>query len=248
MTTTAAQQVALDNALVPLEKRVKIGKMTNQQMRDSTAYKTYFAYATGAASPKMKRKFKKPTSLSKKRALVTIEEEEPKPAKKVKMAPATTERNKGIDLLFEAALLEEAQEVTDEPKGKSVNIHEGTGLKPGVPDVSTFESSISENESWGDSRDESNEQEEETQDDEYVHTLEDYVPTDDETNDESNDVDEEEYDRIDKELYAYVNVRLTDAEPTDEEKGDEEITDSEHVDAECVRNYGLLQLSTSDSI
>nr|GFD16010.1 hypothetical protein [Tanacetum cinerariifolium] len=58
-------------------------RMTNQQMRDSTAYKTYLAYATGATSPKMRRKFKKPASPSKKRTLVTIEEEEPEPAKKV---------------------------------------------------------------------------------------------------------------------------------------------------------------------
>ncbi|GJU34433.1 hypothetical protein Tco_1182787 [Tanacetum coccineum] len=44
----------------------------------------------------------------------------------------------------------------------------------------------------------------------------DYIPTDDETNDESKDVNEEEYDRIDKELYGDVNVRLTDAEQYDE--------------------------------
>ncbi|GJZ08612.1 hypothetical protein Tco_0542895 [Tanacetum coccineum] len=33
--------------------------MTNQQMRDSPAYKTYLAFATGAATPKKARKFKK---------------------------------------------------------------------------------------------------------------------------------------------------------------------------------------------
>ncbi|GKF40269.1 hypothetical protein Tco_0120330 [Tanacetum coccineum] len=43
-----------------------------------------------------------------------------------KKAPTTTDRSKGIDLLSEAALLEEAQ-VPDEPKGKSVDTHEGTG-------------------------------------------------------------------------------------------------------------------------
>ncbi|GKF52888.1 hypothetical protein Tco_0159798, partial [Tanacetum coccineum] len=51
-------------------------RITNQQMQDSSAYKTYLAYATGAASPKMKRKFKKPATLSKKRTLVTVKEEE----------------------------------------------------------------------------------------------------------------------------------------------------------------------------
>ncbi|GKC88859.1 hypothetical protein Tco_1149508 [Tanacetum coccineum] len=40
-------------------------RMTNQQMRDSPAYKTYPTFATGAATPKKARKFKKPTSPSK---------------------------------------------------------------------------------------------------------------------------------------------------------------------------------------
>ncbi|GJX81599.1 hypothetical protein Tco_0331080 [Tanacetum coccineum] len=39
-------------------------RKTNQQMRESNAYKTYLTYATGVASPKMKRKVKKPASLS----------------------------------------------------------------------------------------------------------------------------------------------------------------------------------------
>nr|GEU79778.1 hypothetical protein [Tanacetum cinerariifolium] len=57
-------------------------RMTNQQTRDSTTYKTYLAYATGAASPKMKRKFKKHACSSKKKALVTIDEPADKPIKK----------------------------------------------------------------------------------------------------------------------------------------------------------------------
>ncbi|GKD60086.1 hypothetical protein Tco_1297595 [Tanacetum coccineum] len=38
-------------------------------------------------------------------------------------------------------------EVPDEPKGKSIDTHEGTGLKPGVLDVSKADSSESEYES-----------------------------------------------------------------------------------------------------
>nr|GEV47663.1 hypothetical protein [Tanacetum cinerariifolium] len=82
----------------------------------------------------------------------------------------------------------------------------------------------------GDSGDEVNEQEEEeTQDDKYVHTPKDYVPTNDETNDESDDVTEEDYERINKELYGDVNISLTDAEPDDKEKDDEEMTVVGHV-------------------
>nr|GFC38809.1 hypothetical protein [Tanacetum cinerariifolium] len=146
MTTTVAQQVAIDNALAPLEK------MTNQQMRDSTAYKTYLAYATGATSPKMRRKFKKPASPSKKRTLVTIEEEEPEPAKKVvpSKKPAAKRQYAGVRIrdtpgkslkrskretnIHQAISSSEGadfeSEGSYEPKGKSIDTHEGTGLKP----------------------------------------------------------------------------------------------------------------------
>ncbi|GKA02440.1 hypothetical protein Tco_0675105 [Tanacetum coccineum] len=228
---------------------------------DSPAYKTYLAYAIGAATPKKERKFKKPASPSKKITLVTVEEEDPEPAKK-KKAPTTTDKSKGIDLLSEAALLKEAQvkkvlkrsqrettihqaggsgdgasfqpEAPDEPQGISVDINEGTGLKLGVPNVSKAESSKSEYESWGDSGDEANVQDDDEDvqdksDNEFVHTPLNYVPTYDETNDESNDVDEEKYDRIDKELYGDVNVRLTDAEQDDEGEEDADMADSAHV-------------------
>nr|GEV43809.1 hypothetical protein [Tanacetum cinerariifolium] len=97
-------------------------------------------------------------------------------------------------------------EVLDEPKGKLIDTSEGTGLKLGVPDVSK----------------------EETEDD-FVHTPPNYVPTDDEMNDESNDVTKEEYERINEELYGDVNVNLTDAEPAEKEKDDDEMTVAGHV-------------------
>nr|GEX67884.1 hypothetical protein [Tanacetum cinerariifolium] len=122
MTTIATQQVDLDNTLVPLENQVKIGKCN------------------------MRIDHKK--------------------------APAKADRSKGINLLSEAALLEEAQvkkvlkrsgqettihqvgsssdgaglqpKVLDEPKGKSVDTHKGTGLKSGVFYVSKADSFESE--------------------------------------------------------------------------------------------------------
>ncbi|GJT41881.1 hypothetical protein Tco_0941746 [Tanacetum coccineum] len=269
-------------------------RMTNRKMLNSTAYKTYLAFATGAATPKKARKFKKPASHSKKKTLVTVEEPNEKPAKKPaakrqsvdvqirdtpsvsvskQKAPAKTERSKGIELLSEAALLKEARlekaikrskretnihqaggssegdglepEVPDEQKRKSTDTCEGTGLIPGVPNVSKADSSENEYESWGDSDDDNDDDdqqsddeqnvsdnprtsddEEETQEDEFMHTPENYVPTDDEN------VDDEEYERINKEMYDDVNVELRDVETADEGKGDEEMADAEKVDAE----------------
>nr|GEY19073.1 hypothetical protein [Tanacetum cinerariifolium] len=136
-------------------------------------------------------------------------------------------------------------EVSDEQKGKSTDTSKGTGLIPGVPDMSKANSSKSEYESWGDiddNNDDDNQQsddeknvsdnprtsddEEETQEDKFVHTPKNYVPTDDEN------VDDEEYEHVNKEMYDDVNVELKDAETADEGKGNEEITDAEKVDAE----------------
>ncbi|GJS69835.1 hypothetical protein Tco_0702676 [Tanacetum coccineum] len=264
---------------------------TNQKIQNFSAYKTYLAYATGAATPKKARKFKKPTTPSKKRTLFTVEEEEPEPTKKVvpptkpsrkqstrvqiqdtpsvsvskNKTPAKAKRSKGID--FEGSDFE--SEVPDEPKGKSIDTSKGTSLKPGVPDVSKADSSESEYESWRDSGDEANvkgddedvqdsddepqqaddersdyenqetNDDEEESDDEFVHTPPNYVPTDDETNDESNVVDEEEYDRIDKELYRDVNVRLTDAEQDDEDEEDADMTNVAHVQVEQTQEQTM---------
>ncbi|GJX09384.1 hypothetical protein Tco_0199243 [Tanacetum coccineum] len=303
--------------------------MTNQKMQASPAYKTYLAFVTGAATPKKARKFKKPASPLEKRTLVTVEEEEPEPAKKVvpskkpsrkqsigvqiqdtlgvsvskKKAPGKAERSKGTELLSEAALLEEAQvkkvlkrsqrettihqaggssdgagfqpKVLDESKGKSGDTCEGTGLKPGVPDVFKTDSSKSEYESWGDSGDEANVQgddedvqdsdddpqqandertdsenqetndDEEESDNEFVHTPEDYVPTNDEANYETKDVDEEEYERIGEEVYGDVNVRLIDAEHNDEEKGDADVTNAEHAVAALISSHSVSSTYTN---
>nr|GEU45807.1 hypothetical protein [Tanacetum cinerariifolium] len=104
----------------------------------------------------MKRKVKRPASPSKKRTIVTVEEEEPKPAKKVipTKKPAT-KRHKRETNIHQAGGLSEGADFEsndpDEPKGKSIDTSVGTGLKPGVPDVSKGDSSKNEYEAWGDS-------------------------------------------------------------------------------------------------
>ncbi|GJX49463.1 hypothetical protein Tco_0276308 [Tanacetum coccineum] len=115
-------------ALIPDE-------IINQDIKDSKAYKTYLDFATGKATPKKARKFKKVASPLKKLSPVLEEEpvEKPKRAKKPakksttvptagvvirdtpnvsvskNKAPTKVDRGKGMDLLSEAALLEAAQ-------------------------------------------------------------------------------------------------------------------------------------------
>ncbi|GJZ32807.1 hypothetical protein Tco_0578243, partial [Tanacetum coccineum] len=186
--------------------------LTSPAMKESKAYKTYLGYATGAVPPKIAKKFKK-ASLSKKDSdLVPIDEEPVKrgkrlktPAKKststlaasivIREAPMETKSKrkekvdinhaKGIELLSEVALIEEAQmkEVRKKslrdfqkthPSGSGmvakkpprVNkitptvTSEGTGDKPGVPDVTNDDSTKSESEYWGNDEDNSNNKQE----------------------------------------------------------------------------------------
>nr|GEY43207.1 hypothetical protein [Tanacetum cinerariifolium] len=147
--------------------------LTSPAMKESKAYKTYLGYATGAVPPKIARKFKK-TSPSKKDS--DLVQTKSKRKEKVDVA-----RGKGIKLLSEVALTEEAQmkKVTKKslgdfhktyPSGSGTVVEkpprvdkitptatsEGTGDKPGVLDVTENESTESKSESWGNDEDKNN--------------------------------------------------------------------------------------------
>nr|GEV49570.1 hypothetical protein [Tanacetum cinerariifolium] len=182
---------------------------------NSSTYKTFLAYATGAIPPKKARKFEKHVSPSKKKTHVIIEEPAKKPVSTrlstgaqirdtlgvsmlKKKAPAKTDRSKVIDLLSQAALLEEAQMKKAIQKSKrETNIHQVGGSGDGA-------------------------------------VLELKVPDEPKGNDDDDDdqEDDEECDHINKEMYSDENVELKDTELESKRKDDEEITDTGHVDAE----------------
>ncbi|GJY27159.1 hypothetical protein Tco_0401885 [Tanacetum coccineum] len=158
--------------------------MINDDIKLSTAYKTYLDYATGKVPPKKARKFKKHASPKLKTIPASPKEPTQKGkrfkrhAKKAttapstgvvirdtpnnlvskKIAPAKTDRGKGIELLSDASGSSEGadfdSEVLDEQTSKTKDTSEGTGMKPGVPDVSKEDSSDSDDGSWGNSKDE----------------------------------------------------------------------------------------------
>ncbi|GKF84763.1 hypothetical protein Tco_0249661, partial [Tanacetum coccineum] len=180
--------------------------MTSPEIRETKAYKTYLGYATRVTPPKKARKFKKPASPKLSTVLVSLEEPIRKsksvkrPAKKSTNAPTvvviretpvislskkkenvSVEKCKGIDLLSEVALTEEAQyeEVLKKSlrdfhkthlsgsgtvtkiapsvaKIKPSVINEGTGAKLGVPDMTKEESNEIKAESWGRDEDDNN--------------------------------------------------------------------------------------------
>nr|GEU49298.1 hypothetical protein [Tanacetum cinerariifolium] len=129
-------------------------QMINQAIKDSKEYNIYLAIATGEATPKKAKKFKKIASLSKKQTLVLKEQpaKKPKRAKHLEPAkefapakrdkiPATTDRSKGINLSSESALLEDAQlNKVLKQSIKETHSHQesascdGVGSQPKVPD------------------------------------------------------------------------------------------------------------------
>ncbi|GKC46831.1 hypothetical protein Tco_1064553 [Tanacetum coccineum] len=265
---TKDEDTQVYGALIPIV-------MTTPKIRDSPAYQTYLVFSTGAATLKSKRIYKKPASPMIKTTTTSPEETPYKkksaPAKKDVSLKKPSRRqyaggsSGGVDL---------ESEVPDKPKDKSINTSEGTGLKPRVPDVSKGDSSESEYESWRDSGDEANVQDDEdVQDsedepqhaddertdsknndddeeteDEFVHTPPNYVPTDDETNDESNDVIEEEYERINEEQYGDVSVSnqvKDDAQATQKTKVPLPTTTSTTADPDS-KTLVALQLRVTD--
>ncbi|GJZ19899.1 hypothetical protein Tco_0556489, partial [Tanacetum coccineum] len=237
-------------------------------MKESKAYKTYLGYATGVVPPKMARKFKKASPSKKDSDLVPAPVETKSKSKEKEKVDVT--REKGIELLSEVALTEETQmkevrkkslrdfhkthlsgsgTVAEKPpsvdKITPIVTSEGTGDKPGVPDVTEDDSTESEsNEQENESEEQvsDSEQEEESKDDdqeeeEFPHTP---SPTDDKDDDnlesESEDVNKinEESDDVNKINEESDDVNKSDEESDDVIKSYKEIVQGEGVDAEMI--------------
>ncbi|GJR21098.1 hypothetical protein Tco_0969625 [Tanacetum coccineum] len=226
--------------------------MVNQDVKDSKAYKTYYDFATGKTTPKKARKFKKVASSLRKLSPVLEEEpaEKPKraknPAKKSttvpttgvairdtpsesvskKKTPAKVDRDKGMDLLSDVALLEAAQIKKTLKKSRLVLCDDDDNND--VSDEVTKD-------------DDEDDVEKEEKEEEYVRTPDNFKFNN----------DDEEY----EELYTNVNVRLTYTEHEEQGKEDEEITDAgrddEHVTLTTVhdtqKTEGLMQSSLVSS-
>ncbi|GKA32568.1 hypothetical protein Tco_0718935, partial [Tanacetum coccineum] len=227
---------------------ILLESLTSPEMKETKSYKTYIGFATGATPLKKARKVKRPAKKSTQALTrgVVIRETPERPVSKNK-EKVDVARGKGIELLSDVALTEEAHAAKIKP---SV-INEGTGVKPGVPDVTEEESSKSEAESWGndeddinndqDSRSEGSDQDKDIDDDKTQFDSEDESDFEHETNENKSesesDQDVNEEDKDDEEeiadktegeedeemdyttslLYDDVDIRLN--EPVDTDKG-----------------------------
>ncbi|GJU57606.1 hypothetical protein Tco_1235372 [Tanacetum coccineum] len=162
-------------------------ELTNEAIKDSESYKEYYVIASRAEPPKTKASVKKkqagsdktktpPTAKGK---TLKTSAKAAKPAKQKQLAK--TSKAKGLTVLSEVALTE-AEQIKLATKRSLIQTHnsytsgsgtdEGTGGKPGVPDVPTYESD-DEQISWKSSDEEDNDEVvmnyDQNDDDDLVH-------------------------------------------------------------------------------
>ncbi|GJT48169.1 hypothetical protein Tco_0974326 [Tanacetum coccineum] len=180
------------------------------------------------------------------------------------------EAGKGMDLLFDVALLEATQlkKSLKKSKQETQKLHaSGLGDGVGVPDVPKYQYE-SKNESWEDSEDDNNTDDDNDDDDDVVDSdadgdneASDSERTDSDEDENpnlnQNDDEQEEYkeeyvrtpdnyefsddDEEYEELYKDVNMRLKDVEHEEERKGDAEMTDAGRDDVSQEKSYEQVE-------
>ncbi|GJT18437.1 hypothetical protein Tco_0877143, partial [Tanacetum coccineum] len=233
--------------------------LTTQAMKESEAYKTYYAFATGKAIPKPKyvrRSTKEkpeqaPEASSGKRlkatAKVTKSGKKKQPAKGLETLSVF-----GMSRLTMKLAIKESKTQLHRSQPNGSGAHEGTGVTPGVPDVPIY-GSDEEQISWKSSEDDDDEanipkdEDDNDQDDDertesdndgddFVHpklsTHDDEARKDDEVNEEeSNDESNEESNEESDEEVQGAN--------TEEEEMDEEATHEEDEANELYRDVNV---------
>ncbi|GKD72827.1 hypothetical protein Tco_1331109 [Tanacetum coccineum] len=224
--------------------------LINQAMLESEAYKTYHNYAAGEKIPKPKYVKNKadPESSPKKKSVKASKGKRIKTSTKVtkpvkKKQPATTSKEKGLNVLSEVAL-SEAKQIKMATKRRLIQTHgsytsgsgadKGTGVIPGVFDVPTYNSD-DEQISWKSS--------DEDDDDEVnvMNVSEDIDDLNDDNADNEGDDDQDddnEQTKSDNDGDDLVHPKLStfdEKERQDEEDKEEEWSDDEAYDDETQR-------------
>ncbi|GJT33152.1 hypothetical protein Tco_0923571 [Tanacetum coccineum] len=175
--------------------------MTTLDIQDSRAYQTYLAFATGASTPKRKSKRENHTH----QASGSGDGVGSQPKVPDEPKCNTTSTNKGTESGDDD---DSNDDVNDDDSNDGVNDDDGNDDESdddGNNDASDDERLESGDFFFDDQNDDDKDEEYE---EEYVRT-----PTNNESTDNENEhVDEEEYDRIDEELYKDVNVKLKDVD------------------------------------
>ncbi|GKE95646.1 hypothetical protein Tco_1580501 [Tanacetum coccineum] len=215
-------------ALIPKE-------ILNEDILNSTAYQTYYAYANGAKETKKARKFKNPASPKLKIVSVSPKEltkkpvkakknvpltkkpaTKPKPTKK--KAPVKADRGKGLNVLSEVSLFEVAQlkEATKRSK-KDFHISQASGSS----DETDFESGVpDEQQSKIFGTDEGTEEDDDDEDDSEDVSNDDKGNDDenDDNDDNNDDDDEADSERTESDIDENPNLNQSNVKQEEEEE------------------------------
>nr|GEY40150.1 retrovirus-related Pol polyprotein from transposon TNT 1-94 [Tanacetum cinerariifolium] len=212
-------------------------ELTNDEIRNSKAYKEYYVIATGEAIPKPKASVRRTRSSSDTSITPPTAAASPrlKASEKGKQT-AKASKAKSLSALFEVAIIE-AQQLklvtkqsmqqthVSQPSGSGAD--EGTGSKPGVPDVPTDESE--EELSWNSTDDKGDDHEEHDDDGDEEDKDDDgeegnqVVRDDDKDDDEEGGDDEHESDEEKKEEESFDPIPQTLEDNEDEGDGEEDL-------------------------
>nr|GEW08535.1 hypothetical protein [Tanacetum cinerariifolium] len=219
-----------------IPRRNKFGAMshvelTNEDIKNSTAYKEYYAIASGATPPKTKESVRKTHSSSD----TTMP---PPTAVGIRLStsakgkqPAKSYKAKGLSVLSEVALTEAEQiklatkrslQQTHISQASGSGADEGTCIIPGVPDVPTYESD--EEISWKSSDEDDDDDVDDQSDDD------DQDDEDEQDDDDQNDNDDDQDSDNDGDDFVHPKLSTHDEEVKDEESFDPIVKTLSQVD------------------
>ncbi|GJS78475.1 hypothetical protein Tco_0728356 [Tanacetum coccineum] len=258
---------------------ILLESLTSSEMKETKAYKTYFGFATGATPPKKARKFKKPTSP--KLTNVPVSTEEPtgkskrvkRHAKKSTKAPArgvfireTPERplskkkekvdvtrGKGIELLSQVALKEDAQ--FEEVQRKSMrDFHKthlsGSGAVKIIPSVTRNDKDDRNNEQdlSGEDSDQNNDiDDDKTQSDNENESNSEHETDENESGSES-DQDKNEDDEEEEVKGELLKTPSNDSNNEDETKITDKAKGDEEMDYTTSQLYDDVDIRLNEPV
>nr|GEW55904.1 reverse transcriptase domain-containing protein [Tanacetum cinerariifolium] len=223
-------------------------KLTNEDIKNSAAYKEYYAIASGAAPPKTKVSIRKTKSSSDTTITPTTAAGTRLSTSAKGKQPAKSSKAKGLTVISEVAMTEAEQmklatkrslQQTHISQASGSDTDEGTGIIPGVPDVPTDESD--EEISWK-SSDEDDERSDYQEDD------------DDQDDDDQDDNDDDQDTDNDDDDFAHPKLSIHEEEAKDEERFDPIVQtprvvsqrDSSEAGAEYLLQYQLTRSEKVD--
>ncbi|GJQ93153.1 hypothetical protein Tco_0004292 [Tanacetum coccineum] len=215
--------------------------LTNQVMKESEAYKTYYAFASRNEIPKPKYVRRSTREKTEQDPIASLGKKL-KATAKVAKSGKKKQPTQRLETLSEIAL-SEAEQIKIVTKRSKTQFHsshasgsgadEGTGASPGVPDVPTYESE-DEQISWKSSDDEDDDEVSMNKDDD---DNDDDDQNDDNANNEGNDDQDNDNEQTQSENDDddFVHPKLStfdEKERQDEEDKEEEWSDDETSDEE----------------